>query len=240
MLKSLLESYTKDIIRYSLSLSKTNILIEKPWTLIDEDNEIQKLIFKKNNELILSKNGQVIIGKWDYFPDAKSLLIDRGSDKILCNETYIDDAVMILKLDGTNNKYFSLANENLIPDLDVLKYLNDIRKTKLSIVEYCLVDGRKLEIISNQYAYNLIQLETKVSISGVDENIEDGIYKLKDVQLQILVNDSKIEKVFYEKKYKINNDIELIIAQSRSYEVSESDSVYYYGTETPISMVNTF
>ena len=92
--------------------------MDKPWALIDSDLEIQKLIFKKNNELILSKDGQVKIGKWDYFPEAKSLLIDREEDKILCNEAFIDDAVLVLKMDGTSNNYFVLANENIIPDLD--------------------------------------------------------------------------------------------------------------------------
>jgi hypothetical protein len=31
----------------------------------------------------MSKNGQVTIGKWDYFGEAKSLLIDRGANIIL-------------------------------------------------------------------------------------------------------------------------------------------------------------
>ena len=50
---------------------------------------MQKLIFRKNKELIMSKNGQVTIGKWDYFGEAKSLLIDRGANIILCNEGFI-------------------------------------------------------------------------------------------------------------------------------------------------------
>jgi hypothetical protein len=57
--------------------------------MIDDEFEMQKLIFKRDKELIMSKNGKVTIGKWDYFAEAKSLLIDRGFDKLLCNEAFI-------------------------------------------------------------------------------------------------------------------------------------------------------
>jgi len=99
-MKTYLQSIVPQIQRFSQSLNKKAILINKPWAIVDSDGEIQKIIFKKNKELILSKNGQVTEGKWDYFPEAKSLLIDRGTDKILCNEAYIDEAVLIMKLDG--------------------------------------------------------------------------------------------------------------------------------------------
>lgn len=71
-MKIYLKSVVNQLRNYSTTLDKTSILINKPWTLIDEEFEMQKLIFKKNKELILSKNGQVQIGSWDYFPEAKS------------------------------------------------------------------------------------------------------------------------------------------------------------------------
>ena len=106
-----IKNVVKQLKKYSATLEKTSIFIDKPWALIDDEFEMQKLIFKKNKELILSKNGQVQIGKWDYFPEAKSLLIDRGTDKILCNEAYIDNGVMILVLDGVKfNFLFSQSS----------------------------------------------------------------------------------------------------------------------------------
>ncbi len=75
-MKLYLKSISKQLRNYSASLDKISILLDKPWAIIDEEFEMQKLIFKKNKELILSKNGEAIVGKWDYFPEAKSLLID--------------------------------------------------------------------------------------------------------------------------------------------------------------------
>ena len=97
-MKVYLNHLVKGLKKFSKSLDKKLILLDKPWALIDSDLEIQKLIFKKNKELIMSKDGQVVIGSWDYLTEAKSLLIDRGMDKILLNEEFIDEGVMILKI----------------------------------------------------------------------------------------------------------------------------------------------
>lgn len=74
----------------------------------------------------MSLNGSVNIGKWEYLPTAKSLLIDRIADKILLNQYFFDPAVMVLKKDGSNNDNLILANEILLPNLDVVEYLKEL------------------------------------------------------------------------------------------------------------------
>lgn len=73
--------------------------------------------------LFMSFNGKVEIGKWKYLAEANLIYIDRLTDKIFLKQSFFDDSVMILKIDGTNDDLFILANENIIPDLDVPKYL---------------------------------------------------------------------------------------------------------------------
>ena len=174
-MKVYLKSIINQLKSHSLTLDKSSILIDKPWALIDEEFEMQKLIFKKNKELILSKNGQVQIGRWDYFPGAKSLLIDRISDKILCNEAFIDSGVMILRLDGTDSRFFILANENIIPDLDVNGYLKKLRNKKLKIVEIKMIDGKILEVQKKNES-EPPQIGNPVSLDA--EPINDGKYQL--------------------------------------------------------------
>jgi len=77
-----LKYFTNSLSNKSLSLKKKGVLIDKPWTLIDDDGEIQKLIFKKDKGLILSKNGVATEGHWDYYPEAKALLIDRQTELV--------------------------------------------------------------------------------------------------------------------------------------------------------------
>jgi len=225
-MKAYLKSIARQLKHLSLSLEKESILINKPWALIDEDFELQKLIFKKNKELILSKNGNVQLGKWDYFPEAKSLLIDRNSDKILCNEGFIDKGVMILKLDGTNNRFFVLANENEVKDLDAFKYLEEIRYKKLKIKEILLNDGRKLEI-QHKSLQDPIKLGYPVTINA--EDIEDGKYKLDEENKFYEIKYGKIFKILTENEYKISNGSEISIQQQDNWSISQGDYVYING-----------
>jgi hypothetical protein len=234
-MKVYLKSIVKQLRNYSLSLEKTSILIDKPWALIDEEFEIQKLIFKKNKELILSKNGKVQEGKWDYFPEAKSLLIDRNKDKILCNEAFIDKGVMILKLDGTENRFFILANENVIPDLDANRYLKKLRYQKLKIFETELNDGRILEV-QRKDKYDIPQLGNSVTIDA--EPVEDGKYHLAKNKKYYEIKRGRIFKILTETKYVNPDGQEIYIQQQNSWKVRNGDYVYMLGKPVETSLIN--
>jgi hypothetical protein len=235
-----MELYLKSVIsqlkNYSLSLDKTSILVNKPWTLIDEDFEIQKIIFKKNKELILSKNGKVEEGKWDYFPEAKSLLIDRKTDKILCNEAFIDKGVLILKLDGTENKFFTLANENIIPDLNVNRYLKELRYQKLKIIEVKINDGRILEVQKTENYQTEPEWGNIVTINA--SVIKDGKYQLTDNQKYYEIKKGRIFKILIEKKYVNSDGDEIFIQQQDSWKVKKGDYIYVTGQFEKTSLIN--
>lgn len=219
-------TYLQNIVpllrNFSESLDKTSILINKPWALIDEQNEVQKLIFKKDKELILSKNGQVQIGKWDYFPEAKSLLIDRGTDKILCNEAFINQAVLIMKLDGTNNQFFILANENILPDLNVRDYLLRLRRKRLNLHVTELCDGRNIEIQPNISGWSGVG--SLVSIDAMP--IKDGKYMLALGNQYLDIKKSHILKVLTETKHVNPIGQEIFIQQHDSDKIKRGDFVY--------------
>lgn len=248
-MKDYLMNISKELENFSLSLNKTSVLINKPWALLDEDNDIQKLIFKKNKDLVLSKNGKVQMGRWDYFPEAKSLLIDRNSDTILCNEVFINEGVMILKMDGAKNKYFTLSNENIVPDLDAIKYLKELRKKKLNnenivsyldpikylkelrekkfnIREYKLDDGRLMEIY---FSFNCIEpsVGDKVVIQGVEKL--NGLFKLAEPEKHLLIIQNTFSHIFTEKEYESINGRKLLIVQRSKDYFQLGDFVYEKG-----------
>lgn len=230
MIKEYLAKISTDLNRFNQSLTKTSILIDKPWALVDDNNEVQKLIFKKNHDLILSKNGKAEIGKWEYFPEAKSLLIDRGTDKILCNEIFIDKGVIILKLDGTQNEFFALANENFVPDLDVVKYLNSLIEKHTTIEqkkEYVLEDGSKVEVYTDKPLPNLVNNNILITLDN--KNIKDGYYKLKDTRSTLVVKDSRIIRTLAEFKYVLEDGKTLTILQRNHFDVSTNDYVLNNG-----------
>lgn len=191
--------FVKSLASSTLSLRKKSILVEKPWALIDNDGKVQKLIFKKNNGLILSKNGMVTEGSWEYYPEAGALLIDRGVDKVLLKEQFIDPNVLILKKDGSDNEFFALANENTLPDYNIPEYLNSIRCQKLKIKNQKLFNGNTLHIHDVDTAYYVEEYRNKhveiVNSGYAPTQIEDGNYLSEDKEVTFKVQGNKIVSV---------------------------------------------
>lgn len=234
-MKIYLKSIVKQLKNYSETLDKTSILIDKPWALIDDEFEMQKLIFKKDKELILSKNGQVQIGKWDYFPEAKSLLIDRNTDKILCNEAFIDKGVMVLRLDGTDSRFFILANENVVPDLDANRYLKELRYQKLKIAETKLLDGRILEV-QREDGWPQPQIGNPVTEEA--EAIEDGKYKLAKQNQYFEIKKGRIFKILTETRYSNSSGQEIIIQQQDNWRINYGDYVFMFGEQVDNAIID--
>jgi len=186
-MKLYLSNIIKRLNQFSASLDKQEIFVDKPWVFIDENSNQQKYIFKRDGSLIMSLNGQVTLGKWEYIPEAKSLLIDRVQDKILLNQNFIDSAVMVLKKDGFKDDYFILANEILIPDLDVTIYLKNLYYEKNNIIAYSLNDNSYLEI-HNYIGYIN---NNKVTIDG--EPVLKGVYS--NGKKKYFIGNSHVEKV---------------------------------------------
>ncbi|SIT78365.1 hypothetical protein [Pontibacter indicus] len=234
-MKVYLKSIVKQLRNFSATLDKTAILIDKPWAMIDEDQQMQKLIFKKNHELILSRNGKVQTGRWEYLREARSLIIDRGDDKILCNEAFIDKGVMILRLDGTDNQFFVLTNENVVPDLDAYRYLKELRYQKLKLIESRLADGKVLEIKRKDEHFNIPRIGDSVTIEADD--VQDGKYKLTNNQL-FEIQSNRIYKILTETRYTSPEGVEIIIEQQLPDYITAGDYVYQYGKQVNSGTLN--
>jgi hypothetical protein len=233
-MKEYLKSIVSQLSNYSKSLNTTALFIDKPWAMIDDEFEIQKLIFKRDKELILSKNGIATIGKWDYLPAAKSLLIDRGKDKILCNEAFINEGVLILKVDGTSNNFFALANENIIPDLNIVKYLKGLKERHLKTKCYELVNGRELEInMMDDYRNEYDDIAVGLTAYVQGNQAPDGGYKMSDPKKFVYIKDGKIKTIITPKFYITRDGIKIEVHQKVSFTISLGDKVYLKGIAAP-------
>lgn len=180
-----LKSLVDNLKNYSKKLDNYLILTEQPWiTKTENEEERFVLIFRKNNELLISVNGKVERGKWDYISSMNSLIVERASGSTLYNQGFLDDSLMILKVDGTDD-YQLFVNENKIEDtIDNLlekierKYL-DQEGSKINqspgrkILRKKLPDGRSFEIYPQlEIGYTV---GDRVTING--EFPEDGKYR---------------------------------------------------------------
>lgn len=219
--------YLQDIVnrlsQFSEKLDNTTLFIDKPWVLIDSNSDYHKYIFKRNGELVMSLNGQVQIGKWEYLSAAKSILIDRIKDKVLLNQSFFDSAVMVLKIDGSNNQLFVLANETIIPDLDVKKYLQTLTYKKFNVITGRLANGRTLEVYRSS-SNSEPQIGMKATIDG--DEPQDGKYKSQNTGRYYEIRNGKIFRITQPFNYQTTDGQTLTIEQAYSSSISVGDLIY--------------
>ena len=128
MLQELIKDLQSTLKNYSQGLANRNMLVDIPWTMVDGDLNLQRLIFRKDNSLYIVKEGEIQESKWEYLPAMNSLVIEIGGKKILMNEVFADGKALILKRDGVSMDFLSFANQNELPDLDLVKYLKSLKE----------------------------------------------------------------------------------------------------------------
>lgn len=113
------------IQQYSKSLDHNENYVGKPWVFIEGEHNIHEYEFCRDGRLIMSLNGQVQFGRWEYRPATNRLLIERQNDAILFQNAFIDDGLMILKKNNFDDSAFILVNSSVVPDLDYVTYLRN-------------------------------------------------------------------------------------------------------------------
>lgn len=148
------------ISKLSQKFDNTSLILSHHWVLIDEINSKKKLyIFRKNKELLISKDGKVEIASWRYL-GKNTILIEQEKVKNLYKHGFFDQNLIAIKIrDNENYSFFvneekfdlGLNSENKIGKYLYSKYLNNTIKKK--------VTRRKRKSISNKknsgfYNYN--------------------------------------------------------------------------------------
>jgi len=140
-MKTFIADIFPKLLQFSKKLDNTTILVNHPWLAYTEDSSERKIfIFSSSKELILSTNGIVQKGRWEYFQSANSILIEIGETKTLFNKAFIDESILLLKQDG-NDEMLIFANENKLRNpINIQKYIEKeyqqkIRKEALQIKE---------------------------------------------------------------------------------------------------------
>jgi hypothetical protein len=131
MLQDQIKTIQASIRNYSKGLSNANMLVDIPWTMVDGDLNLQRLIFKRDNSLYIIKEGEIQESKWEYLPAMNSLVIQLGDRRILMNEVFVDEKALILKKDGTGIDFFAFANQNKLPDLNLIGYLKSLESNEI-------------------------------------------------------------------------------------------------------------
>ena len=240
-MKAFIENLLPRIKQYSQSLDKAELFVDKPWVYMDERENQQKYIFRRNGELIISINGQVTMGKWEYIAPAQSLLIDRVTDKILLNQAFVDPAVMLLRMDGSKNEVMPLVNELLVPDLNIVGYLDQLEKKEQArpqllptgnIRTYKLDEGRYLQVSFTMNGNIFNDLKEGMNVYFDNQSVSDSLLITENKKVMFAIKDSKIEKLSIKKSFQTDGG-ELEIFVRVNYDLNEGDLVFKHGKPAP-------
>lgn len=212
------------LIRFSKKLDDLTKLTNQHWVSLSEIEDSKKVyIFRDNNQLIISDNGIVEKGSWEFLGN-NTILLETKKISLLLKHGFFDENIIALKIDSTDS-YIFFVNENkydfeLNSIDDVLsflekKYLNENnifgddsneKMLKLSIPEY--------KILSITEKRVLFQLRTKV--------------------FKIQFSDGKIGEIFLNVK---NNEAYFKVKSENSF---LTDYYYYINFDYSIIALNYF
>jgi hypothetical protein len=220
------------IQKYSKSLDKIEVFVDKPWVLTDESKNVHEYMFLRDRRLILSLNGIVKEGKWELLPNGK-LLINRVEDQILLQNMFIDDAVMILKMSGTTDVPFLLINEERIPDLDVMKYLEREQEKYLQKSVVASVETKARNLLGIDGLVSGPRLWVDERVETLKGEIVTGVYETtrKDPSEYLQIENGIIKSKYYVRDYYHNNS--KIQIKQKEFFVQEKDVILNYQAVSP-------
>lgn len=191
-MRKYIENLLPRIQKFSETLDRKELFIDQPWVLLDDDLNKVQYIFRRDSSIIMSYNGNVGIGKWEYIAGANSLLIDLDGKKHLLNQAFVEKGLLILKKDGYKEAPWILANEKIIPDLDVKKYLNSVLRTKFYIAVQEMDNGDIFEYEDPHTTGLMVGRE--VVING--SNGMDGLFNADGGNIIYTVRNGKVINIF--------------------------------------------
>lgn len=128
-MKTFLAEIIPRIQSFSKKLDDLSVLSNHHWvSLGDILNSKTVFIFRENGLLLLSENGFVEKGKWEYLGN-DSLLFEYSNKVLLLKYVFADEHIMALRLDGSEGYIFFINESRYGNELntinDVMKFLQE-------------------------------------------------------------------------------------------------------------------
>jgi hypothetical protein len=157
-----MKTFIADIIpkiqRYSKKLDDLTMLTNQHWVSIGDITQTKRVfIFRANNQLLISDNGIVEKGSWEYLGN-QSLLLDTKHESYLLKHGFFDENVIALKIDSTDSYAFFVNETKYHNELnnieDILKFLEDKYLRGNSPTD--TLGSMKTDSINEKFSYEVI------------------------------------------------------------------------------------
>ena len=223
---------------FSLRLDKLSKLYNQPWVIVNDLSDFVKIIFLDRGKLIISRNGVVSDGRWELLSVANSILLEIHNEKRIYNHQFIDEGIMILKLDGYSTDFFVLANQNIIPDLDVLSYLT-AKYPVSSSIKGKFSSGSEYEKELRLQNGQILQIVVDLGYTGSsvvkinNRDVPDGYYRLANQDVVYEIRDSKIKMEYYIERFKQEDGQIIEVYGNRISGITKGSPVWLDGYPAP-------
>lgn len=122
-MKAFITDLVNRIHRTSITLDVKAIICNKTWRIFNDTGEKEVYIFMEDGNLIISVNGNAIIGSWMYIPANQSLVISGNKQNFLVHPIFCN-GVLVLALDGSNQCCFLIDSTKV--ELENIQSLTSI------------------------------------------------------------------------------------------------------------------
>ncbi len=87
-------------------------LCGKAWLVFNNSGDKEVYIFKEDGSLIISINGSVTKGSWEYLSENKSVIISASNQEYMVHPAFLDNILFALQVDGIENYAFLIDQKN--------------------------------------------------------------------------------------------------------------------------------
>lgn len=171
-----MKAYLLDIVpslkAFSQKLDDFTLLMNNHWVVLDElVMERKVFIFRPNNELLISIEGKVEKGSWEYL-GKNALLIEEKGQRLLFRHGFFTENLLALKLDSTEN-YIVLINEDTYSS-----GVNSLEKTEVFLRDKYLLQDSSLSNgkSTNGKSNNSLKAQEETAIKEERPNIKKEPY----------------------------------------------------------------
>jgi len=187
----LTELFAKSGLVKNMAASKLG-LTNRSWITISPDSKIEKMIFRKDDQLLVLIEGDFVKGRWEFLSQDNSILLE-FEDSIELFTCLILRTDVLCLLNQKNGGIQFLVGRDQLVKLNLDKFLKELLYEKLEIKTSSLNNGQKLEILK-------VSETSKVGLTGKEvlinlQPVKDGIYYRKNGTFKFVIKDSKIKKI---------------------------------------------
>jgi hypothetical protein len=163
--------FDRSLSRYGKKLNNEKILTKNNWVIVDDSVDGKSVyFFGKNNEIVISNNGNIQKGRWNYFGKDK-LVIEENEKSFLFELGYFDKNYLVLNEKGCKDYAFFVNEKSWNREFESVEEINDF------LIDYIdNVPEKKRQTVSGIFGFtgilSLILIVTQIN----NESFWDGIF----------------------------------------------------------------